>query len=138
MTEREMPTEEASSSPPFLSRKRKCPPSPPMLDLGASAVLQKSWEFASSVERGFSGRTLAPLTGSRLEAQLLVSLIEAGVAETEELAREKTPFLLDDSPAPLERSLSGIDPVTPTTTVVPGVSDEEWDRFREQVYAISL
>jgi len=126
MTKHEMPTE--ASSPPFPSRKRKCPPSPPMLDLGASAALQKSWEFVSSVEREFSGRTLAPLTGSRLEAQLLVSLIEAGVADTAEVA---------DSPAPLERSLSGIAPPTPTT-VVPGVSDEEWDRFREQVHAMSV
>jgi len=49
------------------------PPSPPRLDL--PPLLIKSWEFVRDAEEA-EGRTLAPLTGSALEAQLLIHRIE--------------------------------------------------------------
>ena len=106
------------------SRKRKCPQSPPLLDLGGSAVLRKGWEFVSEVEEAAYGRTLAQPSGSKLEAQLLVSLIESMTEEEEEDTNKL-------SPACLERSISGIEPLPET---VPGVSEQEWDEFKRLVF----
>ena len=98
-------------------KKRKCPSSPPHLDLGSSAVLLKSWEFVRDAEE-FSGRKLAPLTGSRLEAQLLMARIEA----TESI---------EASPTPLTRSMSGIDELP---NPLPGVSEQQWVEFRKAAF----
>jgi len=49
------------------------PASPPRLSL--PPLLHKSWEFVRSAEEA-EGRTLAPLTGSMLEAQLLIHRVE--------------------------------------------------------------
>ena len=111
-------------SPP--SKKRKCPPLPPQLDLGSSAVLRKSWEFVSTVEKETTGRTMAPLTGSRLEAQLLVSLIESATAYATEGSEHE-----EEGPLPLERSMSGINPLP---ELVPGIADSDWDEFRRNVF----
>ena len=60
-----------------LPSKKLCmsasPPSPPRLDL--PPLLKKTWEFVRNAEEA-DGRTLAPLTGSALEAQLLIHRIE--------------------------------------------------------------
>ena len=98
-------------------KKRKCPSSPPFLDLGSSATLRKSWEFVRNAEES-NGRKLAPLTGSRLEAQLLMARIEA----TEPI---------EESPTPLTRSMSGIDELP---NPLPGVSEQQWVDFQKMVF----
>ena len=104
-------------------RKRKFRQETPPLDWESSAVLQKGWEFVREVEQEAFGRTLAPLTGSRLEAQLLVSLIESmPPADEEETEAE---------PACLERSLSGLEPLPEP---LPGISEQEWEQFKRRVY----
>jgi hypothetical protein len=52
------------------------PPSPPRLEL--SPLLLKTWEVVRSAEEA-EGRMLAPLTGSTLEAQLLIHRVEVCV-----------------------------------------------------------
>jgi hypothetical protein len=49
------------------------PPSPPRLEL--SPLLKKTWEVVRNAEEA-EGRLLAPLTGSTLEAQLLIHRVE--------------------------------------------------------------
>lgn len=52
------------------------PASPPSLGLPPPSLLQKSWEFVRDAEEYEAKRKLAPLTGSVLEAQLLISRVE--------------------------------------------------------------
>jgi hypothetical protein len=65
-----------------IQKKRKLatvasPPSPPRILL--PPLLLKSWAFVRDAEEA-QGRTLAPLTGSKLEAQLLIHRIEVRCA----------------------------------------------------------
>ena len=52
------------------------PPSPPRREL--SPLLKKTWEVVRNAEEA-EGRLLAPLTGSTLEAQLLIHRVEVCV-----------------------------------------------------------
>ena len=61
------------SAPKKNARILPTPASPPRLAL--PPLLQKTWEFVRSAEEA-EGRTLAPLTGSTLEAQLLIHRLE--------------------------------------------------------------
>ena len=75
-----MPARRANK--PSVQKKRKLtttasPPSPPRILL--PPLLQKSWAFVRDAEQA-QGRTLAPLTGSKLEAQLLIHRIEVRCA----------------------------------------------------------
>jgi hypothetical protein len=65
---------------PTIHKRRKTglmssPASPPTLNL--PPLLQKTWAYVRDAEQ-MQGRTLAPLTGSVLEAQLLINMIEVG------------------------------------------------------------
>ena len=91
-------------------RAMASPASPPPLDLG---VLHKTWEFVRDIEQS-EGRTLAPLTGSTLEAQLLVSRVESShqieVSDVPIVVREELPL------------------------AVPGVSDYQWRKFKRVAF----
>lgn len=82
-------------------------------------LLEQSWEFVRSLQEGSSGRTLARPTGSRLEAQLLVTMVEAFY----DRQREAPPLLT--------RSAAGI-PRLPDP--LPGVPEEQWAEFREAAF----
>lgn len=111
------------------------PSSPPRLDL--PPLLKKSWEFVRNAEEA-EGRTLAPLTGSALEAQLLIHRIEVRCFGPVSLFLCAWPDACVQSsctveafsiPA-LERQLSIIEDLPHP---LPDVTEREWSEFRASV-----
>ena len=108
-----------------IGEKRKCtqhcerirkrpmpsPASPPPLNLD---VLQRTWEFVRDAEHA-QGRNLAPMTGSTLEVQLLVSLVES----SRQIEAADVPMVVKEE-LPLD---------------IPGVTDHQWRRFKRIAFS---
>ena len=92
-------------------RPMPSPASPPPLNLD---VLQRTWEFVRDAEHA-EGRNLAPMTGSTLEVQLLVSRVES----SRQIEASDSPMVATES-LPLD---------------VPGVTDHQWRRFKRIAFS---
>lgn len=95
-------------SPPRLNMKPS-PPSPPLLNLD---VMGKCYEFVQALE----GKRLAPMTGSKLEAQLLISRVDA--SREVDVSSDRCFFHQEFLPLPLD-----------------GITEEVWNRVRSNAFS---
>jgi hypothetical protein len=103
-------------------KKRRCPPSPPKLNMTPSPpspplldlrVVNKCYQFVQALE----GRKLAPMTGSMLEAQLLISRVDSSRAIETSCDGYYGDPQLDILPLPLE-----------------GVTEASWAQIRSDAF----